>query len=99
MATYTEIFDLRRNSDLRNKIVVAVAVKAAAILDSATPTAAQVTWAKQAIANPMGQADDLLVYVLAKNAALTAAQITGASDAAIQTAVNGAIDKIISGGA
>lgn len=99
MATYTEIFDLRRNSDLRNKIVVAVAVKAAAILDSATPTAAQVTWAKQAIANTMGQADDLLVYVLAKNAGLTVTQITGASDAAIQTAVNGAIDKIISGGA
>lgn len=99
MATYTEIYDLRSNSDLRNKIVVAVAIKAAAILDSATPTAAQIAWAKAAIANPMGQADDLLVYVLAKNAALTAAQITGASDAAIQTAVNGAIDKIISGGA
>lgn len=99
MATYTEIFDLRRDTDLRNKIAVAVAIKAQSLLDGATPTAAQVAWAKEAIANPIDKADSLMVYVLAKNAGLTTTQITGATDAAIQTAVNGAIDKIISGGA
>jgi hypothetical protein len=99
MATYAELYELRANSDLRNKVAVAVAVKAQTLLDAASPTAAQVTWANAAISNPNGKADVLLNYVLAKNKALTVVQINAATDAGIQTAVDGAVDKLIAGGA
>lgn len=99
MATYAELYDLRTNSALKNKITVAVGVKAAAILDAGTPTAAQVAWAKEAIENPASKADALLNYLLASNASATTGQITGATDSAIQTKVNTAVDTIIAGGA
>lgn len=94
MATYTELFDLRSNSDLRNRVAVACAIKAQAIIDSATPTAAQLTWARAAIADPIAKANELLNYVLAANKSATASQIAGASDAAIQTNVGAAVDRL-----
>ena len=98
MATYTELFDLRSSSPLRNKIAVAAAVKAQALIAAANPTAAQIAWANAAIESPLGKADALMNYVLAANAALTTAQILGASDAAIQGQVNTAADALIAGG-
>lgn len=99
MASYQELYDLRSDSTLRNKVAVAVAVKAQTLLDGASPTAGQVAWANNAISNPVGKADTLMNYVLAANKALTVAQITGATDAAIQSNVNSAVDKLIAGGA
>lgn len=99
MATYAEIYDLRSSSDLRNKIAVAVAAKAQALIDAASPSAAQIIWANAAIANPLSKADPLLNYLLAKNRAMTVGQITAVSDANIQTAVDAAVDKLIAGGA
>ncbi len=99
MATYAELYELRANSDLRNKVAVAVAVKAQTLLDAASPSAAQVAWANAAISNPTGKAEVLLNYVLAKNKALTVVQINAATDAGIQSAVDGAVDKLIAGGA
>ena len=98
MATYLELFDLRTNSSLKNKVVVAVTKKAQALLDLATPTAGQVTWANEAIFDPTGKASMLLNYVLAANSGQTVANIEGASDSAIQTNVDAAVDKIITGG-
>ena len=97
MATYLELHALRSDSDLQDKVVVAVAKKAQLLLDGATPTTAQVTWAKGALQNPRGTMDYLLNYVLAANSEATSAQISGATDADIQTAVNGAVDAIIAG--
>lgn len=94
MATYTELFDLRSNSDLRNKVAVACVVKAQLIIDSASPTAAQLAWARSAIATPIAVADELLNYVLAANKSAAASQITGASDATIQANVSAAVDKM-----
>lgn len=96
MATYAEIFDLRSHDVLRNKIAVAACVKAAALIDGATPTAAQIAWAKAVIADPIPTADGLLKYLLAKNNTLTVAQLTATTDAAAQTAVSAAVDKILS---
>lgn len=98
MATFLELFDLRSDSTLRNKIAVAATIKAQTLLDTASPTVAQVTWAKATLADPLHVADDLLSYVLAVNKDATVAQIQSATDAAIQTNVNAAADKIISGG-
>lgn len=98
MATYTEIFGLRTNSDLINRITVAIAIKAQTLLDAASPTAKQVKWAEAAIADPHGKAAVILNYLLAKNAASTVAQITAVADATMQTQVNAVIDKLIDGG-
>lgn len=99
MATYLELFALRSDSDLNDKIAVAVAKKAQAIIDEATPTAAEIAWANEAINNPVAKAGTLINYVLAANSEATPAQITGASDASIQTNVNAAVDALIAGGA
>jgi hypothetical protein len=99
MATYAELYELRANSDLRNKVAVAVAVKAQTLLDAATPSNSQVAWANAAISNPNAKAEVLLNYSLAKNKAMTVVQINGAADATIQSAIDGAVDKLIAGGA
>lgn len=98
MATYAELYDLRSDSSLRNKVAVAVAIKAQSLLDGGSPTSAQVTWAGEALRNPVGKAGELLNYVLAANNDATAGQITSATDAAIQTNVNAAVDAIVAGG-
>lgn len=98
MATYTELYDLYSDASLRNKITVAVTKKAQSLIDSATPTAAQVTWAQEAIQQPAEKAETLFKYVLAKNSTLTVAQIKGATDSAIQSQIDAAVDVLIAGG-
>lgn len=99
MATYLELFALRSNSDLQDKIAVAVAKKAQTLLDGEIPTAAAVAWAQEAIRSPKVNADSLINYVLAKNSGLTPEQIIGATDVVIQANVDAAVDVLISGGA
>lgn len=98
MATYLELHALRSNSDLIEKITVAVGKKAQGLLDGVGATSKQVAWANEAIANPKAKADALINYVLAKNSAATPAQITGATDATIQSNVDAAVDVLIAGG-
>lgn len=99
MATYTELFGLKSDSAFRNKIAVAVVVKAQALIDGATPTTDEITWANNAISAPNQQADKIVNYVLAANKSATTVQITGATDVAIQTNVDTAVDALIAGGA
>ena len=99
MATYQELFDLRSNSELRNKIAVAVVIKAQTLIDGASPTVAEITWSNNVLHNPIVKADEILNYVLAANNNATVAQIVGASDSAIQTNVDAAVNSLIAGGA
>lgn len=99
MASYLEIHLLRSNSDLQEKLAVAAVKKAQSLLDGPTPTADEVSWASSAIQSPSSKSGALLNYVLAKNSDLTVAQIVGASDSAIQSQVNDAVDALIAGGA
>lgn len=97
MATYTELYQYRATDDyqaLENKVAVAVAIKAQAIADLPTPTAEQIAWAVEALSSPGGKAETVINYVLAANSGLTIAQITAATDAAIQTNVNAAVDDL-----
>jgi len=97
MATYQELFNYISTpeyQDLVNKITVAVAVKAQAIAEEATPTAESIAWAASALGNPRSVADAVINYVIAANAGLTTTQISNASDAAIQTNVDTAVDKL-----
>lgn len=98
MATYTELFDLGSNTALRNRISIALVIKAQALLAVASPTANEVKWANSAITDPILLADKLMNYVLAANKAATTSQIISATDSAIQTNVDAAIDKLIAGG-
>lgn len=99
MATYLELFQLRANSDLQDRAAVAVTKKAQTLLDLPTPTAAQVAWALAAIEAPKSKAAALLNYILAANSSATVGQITGATDANLQSQLSAAVDAIIAGGA
>lgn len=98
MATYSELFAIQNDATLRNKIQVAVTVKAQSLLDLASPTANQVLWASNALNNPTQTMVRIMPYVLAANKSATQSQITGASDSAVQTNVDAAVDKLIAGG-
>ena len=94
MATYTELFDLRSEDALRNKVAVAVIIKAEAIRADVASTAAQDAWALEAFNDPVGKSGQVLWAVLAANNAATVAQITGATDVSIQTNVNAVVDDL-----
>ena len=100
MATYTELYDLRSNSALRNKIAIACIVAAEAIRTEAGATANhanRLLWAKAVFAAPDIEAARMMMALLAQNSAATVGQITGATDAAIQTAVGNAVDVFATG--
>jgi len=99
MATYAELRDFYGTSafdGLAGKVAVAVLKKVEAIGNEATPTAEEIAWAKQALANPRAQAGILIGYILAVNDSATITQITNATDAAIQANVDSAVDKLLS---
>ncbi len=99
MAAYEDLFGLGTDSALRNLVEVAIWVKAQALIDGATPTAAEIAWADAALKNPAANAEEILNYVLAVNKAATVANIQGATDASIQANVDAAVDALIAGGA
>jgi hypothetical protein len=101
MASYNELFDIARtNSELKNKILVACIIASEAIRteDVGTPNHAnRLAWAKAVFAAPDVEASRMIMAVLAQNKNFTPAQITGASDATIQTAVDTAVDVFATG--
>jgi hypothetical protein len=100
MATYLELFDQRANSSLRNKVAVACIIAAEAIRTEDVNTvnhANRLTWAKSVFIQPMVEADRMLMAVLAQNKDATVSQINGASDSAIQTAVNASVNVFATG--
>jgi len=60
-----------------------------------TPTQAQMDWAAAVLQNPNAEAKKALRFVLAKNASATVAQITGASDATLQTNVDEVVPSLV----
>jgi len=100
MATYDELLTIASTPSgaaLRNKIRVAVVVAADIIRAESTGTAnhaKRLVWASLVLDGPDRQAERMLWAVLAQNRTFTSAQITGADDATVQTAVNTAIDLL-----
>lgn len=100
MATYAELFSLRNNSDLRNKVTSAVIIAAETVmneLDTVPNHANRLIWAKGVFANPRTETDRMFMAVLAANKDASVAQIEGATDAAIQTNVDDHIDLFADG--
>lgn len=97
MATYDELLAASKNDALRQRILVAVIVKANEIILEAGATAnhaARLTWARTAIANPESVRDQVLWSALAQNKAAAVGAITGAADASLQTAVDAAVNGL-----
>jgi len=97
MATYLELAAARgaASSDpLKQKITVAIAVKANLISNDATPSQQLLTWAQSALTSPDQYLWPMLNYIFAQYNASPIATITGASDTQVQTAVNVAVDTI-----
>ena len=97
MASYSELIAMRNDplyGVLENKVREAVRIKAAAIIDSTTPGATALEWAKQVLKRPNEAGTDILTYVVAANATATTTQILGAADAAIYVNVSASVDAI-----
>ena len=97
MATYQELFDIRNDVPLHDKVSIASVIKAQTLLDS-TPTQDEVDWAKITLEDPNSRANQIMYYVLAANNTATIAQILAATDTAIQTNVDDAVNALITGG-
>jgi hypothetical protein len=98
MATYVELHALRGSDStrtLRQKISMALAIKANAIAKSANPTEPMKAWSKQALATPDQYQELVLNYILAEYNTQTVAAITGATDVQVQTAVNATVDTLL----
>ena len=91
MATYTEVRNLFNDSALANRVEVAVIIAANGLADNASNNA----WDGAAYANPTTEARKALMSVLATNNALTVEAIQGATDVALQAAVDAAVSTLI----
>lgn len=95
MATYLEIYILRTDVNLLNRISVAIMVACELVRTESNNVPLhqnRIAWAQQAVNDPESYATRALALLLAQNKDLTVAQIQGVSDAAIQTAVNSLIN-------
>lgn len=100
MATYTELFALRSDSDLRNRVAAACAVAAEAIRaeDGAIPNHAnRLAWAADVFQRPEAEAERMLWALLAANKDTAVDQIRNASDSQIQDKVDVAVDLFATG--
>ena len=100
MATYEELYTLRTDSALKNRVTTACILAAEAVMleDGGTANHAnRLLWAKAVFANPKGEADRMFMAILAANSAATVANIQSATDAAIQTNVDDHIDLFADG--
>ena len=98
MASYIDLFELRSDSVLINRIAVAVTIKAQTYIDGATPTADQLAWSSRVLIAPRPEAEKMLHYLVAINNTADISQITSASDATLQTAVDAGVEVFVSGG-
>ncbi len=105
MATLIELRNFMNDSALRNKVTTAVIISADTVMrgnDGSAPFLQKpgppsdhdirVIWAKLAFENPQAEGRKFLMSVLASNSTLAVGAITGASDAAIQSNVDEAVD-------
>ncbi len=94
MATYEELRTLDDNDALKNRVDVAAMIAANALLEG-TPSVDDQKWAAAVFASPRGESIKAWRAVLAKNSSATVAQITNATDAALQTKVDEIIPSLV----
>lgn len=94
MADYIDLYNVRSNDELRNRIAVAVSISAQQQLAS-SPSANAAKWATRALRNPLAEAGTVINAVLAANNTATISQILNATDSAIQTNVDAVVTGLI----
>lgn len=98
MATLSELNDLiSGNTDdqgLRAKVKAGAIIRAADVYSEASPSQARLDWASATLANPESSLDVLFNAVIGLNDDATIAQITSASDAAIETNIDTVVVKL-----
>lgn len=100
MATYEELYELKNYNPLKYKVTAAVVIAAEAIRTEVETTpshANRVLWAQEAFSNPTTTANQMLWAVLAANKDVSEADIKNATDAAVQTQVDAAVDMFADG--
>jgi len=100
MATYVELTTLQSDTELRNKIEVAVAIAAIAIMGEADTVPNNVNrrlWAKEALAHPITVAQEMQWGAICANAGLTVAQIRAAPDTNLLAVVNSLVNLYATG--
>ena len=100
MATYAELYDLRNDSELRNRVTTAVIIAAETIMNepgAAANHANRLIWAKSVFANPRVEMERMFMAILAANSGATVSAIQGATDTAIQSNVDDHIDLFADG--
>lgn len=96
MATYAELYAQRDNDDLRQRIEMALIIKAQTFLDGAS-TAEQRAWAKYVFQDGgHGESVRMLKYLLAKNKGSTVNQIQSVTDAALTTQIDAVAPAFVS---
>ncbi len=100
MATLAELASELNDGPLTDKCKAACLVAASVVMAESAGTtnhANRLKWAKKVFADPVTQGTLMLRAVLAQNNTATLAQITGAADATIQSAVTAAVDVLADG--
>jgi hypothetical protein len=99
MATYPELATLIQSEDNKQRVVVAVLVKASLVNADSGATANQKTWARGIISQawPQGTAVDVYTQLLMANRAVSVATIQNAvdNDAGLQTLVSDFLDTYL----
>jgi len=94
MAFYTDLRGLFNDDELKNRVDIAVIVAASDLILGA-PTINDNKWAAAALGNTRQESIKAFKAVVAVNKDMTIAQITGASDAALQTAVDNVVSSLV----
>lgn len=95
MATLSELLGAHDYTDLRLRVRMATVLAAEVVRSenvAVTNHANRLLWAKRVYEDPFTMGDSMFWAVLAQNSGFTYNQIINASDAAVQTAVNNAVD-------
>lgn len=90
MASNAQLYSLRNDQTLLERVAVSVSKAVATVAAESTGTAnhaARLTWARQAMANPLKEAEQVIWILLAQNAGLSEAQIRAVADSALDSAV------------
>ena len=99
MATYAELANIASEpgySAFKDKVTVAIAIKAVAIVDSVSPNPNALKWARSTLASRVEPTEQLLWYAIASNASASTDAIINAPDTAIQAAIDAAVDAFYS---
>jgi hypothetical protein len=100
MATYAELLAASGDTNLNQKMRVAVVIAAETIRTEVDTTPFhdnRLLWARAVFADPVREANRMLWSVLAQNKAATYTAIIAASDATVQSAVDASVNLFANG--